>query len=95
MDKLGAKAVLLHLGLFALGIPLAFAERWGKQVNPFLGKPRWAVRTLQILALLSGVVFVTFLALSHAASREIINGDYVLNSHEKLSDTSQNETISP
>ena len=95
MDKLGAKAVLLHLGLFALGIPLAFTERWGKQVNPFLGKPRWAVRTLQILALLSGVVFVTFLALSHAASPEIINGDYVLNSHEKLSDTSQNETISP
>ena len=68
MDKLGAKAFLVHFGLFALGIPLAFAERWGKGVNPFLGKPRWVLRSLQILFLLYAAVFVTLLALSHAAS---------------------------
>ena len=85
MDRLGAKAVLLHLGLFALGIPLVFAERWGKRVNPFLGRPRWLVRSLQKLFLLFIVVFVTFLALCcYAASPEIINGDYVLNSHGKI-----------
>lgn len=52
MDKLGAKAVLLHLGIFALFVPLMVAERWGKGVKPFLGKPRWVVRSQQILFLL-------------------------------------------
>ena len=84
MDKLGAKAVLLHLGIFALGIPLAFAERWGKGVNPFRGKPRWVLRSMQVLFLFFVVVFVTFLALSHAATPDIIDGDYVLNSHGKI-----------
>lgn len=84
MDKLGAKAVLLHLGLFALGIPLVFAERWGKGVNPFLGKPRWVLRSLQILFFFFIVVFVIFLALGHAGSSEIINGEYALNSHGEV-----------
>ena len=84
MDKLGAKAVLLHLGIFVLVIPLVFAERWSKWGNPFRGKPRWVVRSLQMLFLLFVVVFFTFLALSHAASPEIIDGEYVLNSHGKI-----------
>jgi hypothetical protein len=84
MDKLGAKAVLLHLGIFALGIPLAIVERWGKGVNPFRGKPPWVLRSMQVFFLLFAAVFVSFLALSHAASPEIINGDYVLNSHGKI-----------
>ena len=81
MDKLGGKAFLLHLGLFALFIPLVIVERWPKGVDPFRGKPRWVLRSMQILFLLFVVVFFTFLALSHAASPEIINGEYVLNSH--------------
>jgi hypothetical protein len=84
MDKLGAKAVLLHLGIFVLFIPLVVAERWGKGVNPFLGKPRWVVRSQQILFLLFVAMFFIFLVLSHAASPEIINGSYVLNSHGKI-----------
>ena len=36
---------------------------------------------MQILFLLFIVVFFTFLALSHAASPDFINGEYVLNSH--------------
>ena len=46
MDRLGAKAFRLHLGIFAFGIPLAFAKRWGKGVNPFRGKPRWVLRSM-------------------------------------------------
>ncbi len=84
LDKLGAKAFLLHLGIFALAIPLAVVEGWSKGVNPFRGKPRWVVRSMQILFLLFVALFFVFLALSHAASPEIINGEYVLNSHGKI-----------
>jgi hypothetical protein len=84
MDKLGPKAFLLHLGIFALGIPLVFVERWSKGVDPFRGKPRWVVHSMQILFTLFVVVFLVFLALSHAASPEFLNGEYVLNSHGKI-----------
>lgn len=84
MNKLGAKAFLMHLGIFALGIPLVFVEKWSKGVNPFRGKPRWAIRSMQMLFLLFVAVFFTFLALSHAESPEIINGEYVLNNHGKI-----------
>jgi len=84
MDKLGARAIFLHLGIFALAIPLAFVDRWSKGVNPLSGKPRWVARSMQILFLLFVVQFFVFLALSHAASPEIINGEYVLNSHGKI-----------
>ena len=84
MDKLGARAFLLHLGIFAFALPLIVVERWGKGVNPFRGKPRWVLRSYQILFFLFVALLFTFLALSHAASPEIINGDYVLNSHGKI-----------
>lgn len=84
MDKLGAKALLLHGGIFALGISLAFVERWSRGVNPFRGKPRWAVRSVQIVFLVFLACFFSFFALSHAASPEIINGEYVLNSHGRI-----------
>ena len=84
MDKLGSKAILLHLGIFALAIPLVFVERWSTGANPFRGKPRWALRGMQSLFLLFVVVFFVFLTLSHVASPDIINGDYVLNSHAEI-----------
>ncbi len=84
MENLAAKAVLLHLGIFALAIPLVVVERWSKGVNPFRGKPRWAVRSMQALFVLFVAVFFTFLAMSHAASPQIVNGDYVLDSHGKI-----------
>jgi hypothetical protein len=65
MDKLGAKAFLLHLGIFALFLPLVIVEKWSKGVDPFGGRPRWVVRSMQILGLLCLVVFFVFLALSH------------------------------
>lgn len=84
IDNLGGKALLLHFGIFALAIPLIFVERWSKGVDPFRGKPRWVLRSMQILFVLFVVVFFTFLALSHAASPEIIHGEHVLNDHGKI-----------
>jgi hypothetical protein len=84
MDNLGGKAFLLHLGIFALFIPLIFVDHWSNGVDPFRGKPRWVLRSMQILFLLFLVVFFTFLFLSHAASPEIINGEHVLNNHGKI-----------
>jgi hypothetical protein len=84
LDKLGAKAFLLHLGIFALGVPLAVVERRSKGIDLLNGKPRWVVRSMQMLLLLSVVLFFAFLALSHVASPEIINRAYVLNSHGKI-----------
>jgi hypothetical protein len=84
MDKLGEKAVLLHLGIFALALPLVFVERRLKGGDAFAGKPRWVVLTIQILGVLCAVLFFVFLALSHAASPQIINGEYVLDNHGKI-----------
>jgi hypothetical protein len=84
MEKLGAKPFLLHIGVFALAIPLAIVDRWSKGVNPISGKPRWVVRSMQILGLLCIALLFVFLALSHAASPEIINGEYVLNDGGKI-----------
>jgi len=83
MNQLGQRAFLLHAGIFALFIPLVFVDRWSKGVDPFSGKPRWVLRSMQVLFLLFVVVFFSFLALSHAASPGIIDGEYVLNSHGK------------
>jgi hypothetical protein len=84
MERLGVRAFLLHLGLFAFFIPLIGVERWSKGVDPFRGRPRWVIRCVQMLFLLFIVVFLAFLAMSHAASPDIINGEYVLNSHGKI-----------
>ena len=84
MNQLGRRVLLLHLGVFALFIPLIFIERRHKWVDPFRGKPSWVLRSMKILFLLFVVVFFSFLALSHAAMPDIINGQYVLNSHGKI-----------
>ena len=74
---------LLHLGIFAIAIPLILVER-GEGPNRPRGEPRWAVRCSQALFVLFVVMFLTFLVLSHAAAPEIVNGEYVLNSHGKI-----------
>lgn len=85
LDQLGAKAVLMHFGIFALAIPLAVVDRWHARVlNPFRGKPLWALRSTQILFLIFVGLFVTFLVMSHVASPEVIKGDYVLNDHGRI-----------
>ena len=41
MDKLAAKAFLLHVGILVLAIPLAAVEGRPKGLDPFRGKPTW------------------------------------------------------
>jgi hypothetical protein len=84
MDKLGMKAFVLHFGIVALLLPLVIVEPASKGVNPFSGKPLWVVRSIQTLGVLCIALFLLFLALSHAASPDIIGGHYVLNSHGKI-----------
>src|SRR3984893_19116617 len=84
LDKLGGKAFPLHLAILALALPLIAVERWSKGVDPFRGRPRWVLRSMQILFLLFVAVFFSFLTLSHASSPAIIDGEYVLNSHGKI-----------
>jgi hypothetical protein len=88
LDKLGARAFLLHLGVFVFMVPLIAVERAGRKgqtpwrrTEPYQGKPRWAVQSIQILGLLCIGIFVAFLIMSHGAAPEIKDGEYVLNSH--------------
>lgn len=83
-DIWGPRALLLHLGIFALGIPLAIVNRWGKGGHPFRDKPRWTLRSFQILFAFFVAVFFTFLALSHAGTLDVINGDYVLKHGQQI-----------
>ena len=79
----GPKMFLLHLGIFVLAIPLILIER-SSRVDVYRGKPRWAVRSMQAVFLLFICVFLTFLIMSHATTPDIVNGQYVLNSHGKV-----------
>jgi hypothetical protein len=84
MDKLGGRVLPLHAGIFALAIPLVVVERGSKGVSPFRGKPRWALRSMQILFLFFVAIFFAFLSLSHAASPKSVDGQYVLDNHGKI-----------
>ena len=83
MNKLGARAIPLHLGIFVLAILLIFVDR-SKGRDWSRGKPRWALRSRQVALLFFVGVFFTFLILSHAAAPDVVNGEYVLNSHGKI-----------
>jgi hypothetical protein len=84
VDELWPKPILLHLGIFALAIPLIFVERWSSAAGPLHRKPKWVLRSLQSLFLLFIFVFLTFLVSSHGAAPDIVNGEYVLNNHGKI-----------
>ena len=74
---------LMFFGIFVIGIPLILVERGGN-INRSRGEPHWVVRCSQALFVLFVVVFLTFLVLSHAATPEIVNGEYVLNDHGRI-----------
>lgn len=87
MDEMFRLAMLLHAGVFALFLPMYAVEYSAIKNSKYFwdtiwrGLPKWAVRSIQIVGLLFAAHFVLFLVQSHAASPEIINGEYVLNSH--------------
>ena len=85
MDKLGMKAIfVLHLGIFPFLILLSVVEPRSKGVDVWRGKPLWVARSMQTLLVLFIAFFFVFLAVSHAASPDIIGGEYVLNRYGKI-----------
>jgi hypothetical protein len=90
MDGMFRWAMILHAGVFALVLPMYAVEYSAVKNSKFLwdaiwrGLPKWAVRAIQIVGLLFALHFVLFLVQSHAASPEIINGEYVLSDHGRI-----------
>jgi hypothetical protein len=85
MDKLGVKAIfVLHLGIFPFVILLSIVDPWSKGVDVWRGKPPWVVRSMQTLLVLFIAFFFVSLAVSHAASPDIIGGEYVLTRYGKI-----------
>lgn len=87
MDEIFRWTMFLHIGIFALVLPMYAVEYSAIKNSKFLwdaiwqGLPKWAVRAIQIGGILFAAHFVLFLIQSHAASPEIINREYVLSSH--------------
>jgi hypothetical protein len=77
----------LHLGIFALFVPMCVIEYSPITQRTFfmkgfaIGKPTWVVPGIQILVIFYLVHFTLFLILSHAASPQIVNGQFALNDH--------------
>ena len=90
MDSLWHWALPLHLGIFALYLPVVVLERSSMKGNIFfwegfkVGRPSWTRSAITAVALLFVLHFVFFLIVSHAAAPEIKDGDYVLNNHGRI-----------
>ena len=90
MDEMFRWAMLLTVSVFALVLPMYAVEYSAIKNSKFFGDaiwrglPKWAVRAIQIVGLLFAAHFVLFLVQSHAASPEIINGEYVLSNHGQI-----------
>jgi len=90
MDEMFRWVMLLTVGVFPLVLPMYAVEYSAIKNSKFLwdaiwrGVPTWAVRATQIGFLFFAAHFVLFLAQSHAASPEIINGQYVLSNHGQI-----------
>jgi hypothetical protein len=86
-DAMFLWAFVLHLGIFALAIPMYAIGNSSIQQRRFFwkgfanGRPTWAVPGIKILGIFCIAHFVLFLVLSHAASPEFVNGQFVLNDH--------------
>ena len=80
----------LHGGIFLFCIPMCVIEYSSLREQTFFwkefnkGKPAWVSSIIKILGLVAMVHFGLFLVLSHAASPEILNGQFVLNDHGQI-----------
>lgn len=90
LDRMGNWIFVLHIGIFFLLIAMYAIEYSAIRNRTFFwdgfkrGKPAWSVPSIQFLGLFFIIHFVLFLVLSHAASPEIMNGQYVLNDHGQI-----------
>jgi hypothetical protein len=84
MDPFEPQGLLIFLGIVVIAVPKAIVDRGPRWVSPFDGKPRWALRSMQVLFVLFVGLFIAFLVLGHGAFPKIFNGEYVLDSHGKI-----------
>jgi len=90
MDTIFRWAMFLHIGVFALVLPMYAVEYSTIKRSRFLcdaiwrGVPKSGVRAIQIVGVIFVAHFVLFLVQSHAASPEIKDGHYVLNNHGQI-----------
>jgi len=90
MDSLFRWAIILHIGIFILLLPMYALDYEAVKGRTFFwkgfsqGMPKWIVPTITLLGVFFGIHFFLFLIQSHAASPEIKNGEYVLNNHANI-----------
>ena len=90
MDGMSRRAIVLHIGVFILLLPIYAVEYSSIKDRTFFwagfaqGMPKWAVRSIKLLGLFFIFHFVWFLLHSHAASPELKNGGFVLNNHGQI-----------
>jgi hypothetical protein len=90
MDSLWHWALLLHMGIFILVLPMFALEYSSIENNVFFwkgfkeGRPAWTVSAITAAGLIFFFHFAFFLIQSHAASPQIKNGDYVLDDHGSI-----------
>lgn len=89
-DGLPVWAIVMHVGIFVLWIPMCLAEYASLRDRSFFwkafsrGKPKWVVPTIQLIGLLFAAHFILFLIESHAATPQINAGQYVLDNHGQI-----------
>lgn len=87
MDSVAKWAIVLHVGVFVLPLPMYAVEYSKVKQRTFFwkgfarGMPKWVVPGIKLLGLFFVVHFVLFLTQSHASAPEIKDGQYVLNDH--------------
>lgn len=86
LDGMPRWAIALHIGIFALLLPICTVEYRAIRKRTFLkgfarGRPNWIATSIKLFGLFFFIHFALFLAQSHAASPEIKNGEFVLDDH--------------
>ena len=89
MEGIFPWAILLHIGIFLLFVPMFFLEYPASQRRTFWkafaqGRPRWVVPIIAILGLFYGFHFILLLVQGHMASPAIQGGHYVLSDHGRI-----------
>lgn len=90
IDGIARWAILLHVGVFVLLLPMYAVEYSRVLERTFFwkgfarGMPKWVVPGIKLLGLFFVIHFVLFLMQSHASAPEIKNGQYVLDDHGRI-----------
>lgn len=90
LDKIGMWVFLLHGGIFLLFIPMVAVEYAAIKASVFFsteflrGKPRGVILGIRASFALFLIIFVLFLGLSHGASPQIRDGQFVLDNHGQI-----------